>query len=42
MNGAKFEKATGWIPSLNFEPGLRETVKWYLDNVSWFGAAGRG
>jgi len=25
----------GWTPSLDFDTGLRATVKWYLDNLDW-------
>ena len=29
----------GWQPSRSFEAGLRETVRWYLDNQKWTEAA---
>jgi len=32
----KIETELGWSPSIEFEPGLRETVQWYLDNESWW------
>ena len=25
----------GWEPSLQFEEGFEETVKWYLENQEW-------
>ena len=25
----------GWEPSLQFEEGIEETVKWYLENQEW-------
>jgi dTDP-glucose 4,6-dehydratase len=25
----------GWNPEIEFEEGLRETVKWYQDNEAW-------
>lgn len=25
----------GWKPSIDFEEGLRKTIKWYLDNRNW-------
>lgn len=34
--------ALGWRPRVEFEPGLRETVRWYCDNRDWWGEeAGR-
>ncbi len=29
-------KELGWSPKFKFEDGLRETVKWYLDNGPWW------
>lgn len=29
------ESELGWRPQRSFEEGLRETVKWYLDNSDW-------
>jgi dTDP-glucose 4,6-dehydratase len=26
----------GWKPEFKFEDGLRETVRWYLDNKTWW------
>ena len=31
----KLQKELGWGPSLQFEEGIEETVKWYLDNQEW-------
>jgi dTDP-glucose 4,6-dehydratase len=31
------EEALGWRPSLSFEEGLRDTVRWYLENEWWWG-----
>lgn len=25
----------GWVPSIRFETGLKETVEWYLENADW-------
>ena len=25
----------GWKPSVEFDEGLRNTVKWYLQNIDW-------
>jgi dTDP-glucose 4,6-dehydratase len=26
----------GWTPSVEFETGLRETIRWYRDNDWWW------
>lgn len=33
---AKMEKEFGWQPKVDFEQGLRETIKWYLENRDWW------
>jgi dTDP-glucose 4,6-dehydratase len=35
IDSAKLTRELGWKPSLQFEEGLRETVKWYLSNQEW-------
>ncbi|CAK7001429.1 MAG: dTDP-glucose 4,6-dehydratase [Desulfovibrio sp.] len=32
---AKIEREIGWKPDHSLETGLRDTVKWYLDNMEW-------
>ena len=32
IDSRKLQKELGWEPSLQFEEGIEETVKWYLDN----------
>jgi len=32
---AKAERELGWRVQVQFESGLRDTIKWYLDNQSW-------
>jgi len=32
----KIKKAFGWQPGISWEDGLERTVKWYLDNKSWW------
>lgn len=32
---AKIKTQLGWVPETNFESGLRETVRWYLDHEKW-------
>lgn len=35
MDFTKLNKELGWSPDHNFDEGLRETVRWYLDNQEW-------
>ena len=35
MDGSKIERELGWRPAVNFEDGLRKTVRWYLDHPGW-------
>lgn len=35
INCSKIEKELNWVPHYSFETGLRETVRWYLDNPRW-------
>ena len=35
MDATKIEKELGWTPAHTFEPGLRETIQWYLRNQDW-------
>jgi dTDP-glucose 4,6-dehydratase len=27
----------GWMPAIEFEDGIRDTINWYVDNESWWG-----
>ena len=36
VNFDRIQKELGWRPRHKFETGLRETVKWYLDNETWW------
>ncbi len=36
INPLKAETDLGFKPSISFEQGLRETVRWYVDNRSWW------
>jgi dTDP-glucose 4,6-dehydratase len=29
-------KELGWNPKYNFEEALKETIRWYVDNVWWW------
>ncbi|MDE2579759.1 MAG: dTDP-glucose 4,6-dehydratase [Hyphomicrobiales bacterium] len=33
---SKIDRELGWRPRESFESGLRKTVRWYLDNRSWW------
>jgi dTDP-glucose 4,6-dehydratase len=35
MDTSKLKSSLGWKPSRTFEEGLRETVRWYIDNREW-------
>lgn len=35
IDATKIKNELGWEPSLQFEEGIRRTVKWYLDNQAW-------
>jgi len=39
IDSSKIRAELGWRPSVAFEEGLRETVRWYLDNEWWWSAA---
>ncbi|WP_299493852.1 dTDP-glucose 4,6-dehydratase [uncultured Shewanella sp.] len=36
IDASKIERELGWKPVETFESGLRKTVKWYLNNKSWW------
>ncbi len=36
LNASKIERELGWKPRRGFEDALKETVKWYLENESWW------
>ena len=35
MDHTKITRELGWQPAVNFEAGLRRTVRWYLDHPAW-------
>ncbi|MDC0910504.1 dTDP-glucose 4,6-dehydratase, partial [Candidatus Pseudothioglobus singularis] len=35
IDASKIKNDLGWIPKEDFISGIRKTVKWYLDNLSW-------
>jgi dTDP-glucose 4,6-dehydratase len=36
IDAGKIEREMGWKPRHTFESGLRETVRWYIDNPVWW------
>jgi dTDP-glucose 4,6-dehydratase len=38
INPAKIESELGWKPQVEFDVGLEETVRWYVDNPEWWQA----
>jgi dTDP-glucose 4,6-dehydratase len=36
IDSAKIRSELGWRPRHSFEQGLRDTVRWYLDNRGWW------
>jgi len=36
VDGSKIARTLGWTPQENFESGLAATVRWYLDNETWW------
>ena len=36
LDASKIERELGWRPSIDFDSGLEETVRWYADNRSWW------
>ncbi len=35
IDNTKISDQLGWEPAYTFEEGMRETIDWYLDNISW-------
>ena len=42
LAGEKITKELGWSPRVPFDEGLRETVRWYLENAAWTEEVTRG
>jgi len=36
IDARKIQRELGWQPSRSFDSGLRDTVRWYLDNRVWW------
>ncbi len=35
IDASKIEQELGWKPEETFETGIKKTVRWYLDNITW-------
>jgi dTDP-glucose 4,6-dehydratase len=35
IDSSKIQRELGWQPAVTFEQGLRQTLRWYLDNAAW-------
>jgi dTDP-glucose 4,6-dehydratase len=35
IDASKIKRELGWAPAHQFEQGIRETVRWYVDNQPW-------
>ena len=35
IDASKIEKEIGWQPRHDFETGIQETIRWYIDNDAW-------
>ncbi|HVV00864.1 MAG TPA: dTDP-glucose 4,6-dehydratase [Verrucomicrobiae bacterium] len=35
IDASKIQRDLGWTPAHTFETGIRETVRWYLENQDW-------
>jgi dTDP-glucose 4,6-dehydratase len=35
IDASKIQRELGWTPAHKFEDGIRETIRWYLDNQDW-------
>ena len=35
IDPTKIEQELGWKPIYNFDTGIKQTIKWYLDNQDW-------
>jgi dTDP-glucose 4,6-dehydratase len=36
VNSTKIMTTLGWLPEISFEIGLKETIRWYQENQSWW------
>jgi dTDP-glucose 4,6-dehydratase len=36
IDATKIQNELGWKPKFDFEPGIRNTIRWYLQNEEWW------
>jgi dTDP-glucose 4,6-dehydratase len=36
LDSTKLRDELGWQPQIEFEDGLRDTVRWYTENRAWW------
>lgn len=36
IDASKIEKELGWKPKTSFDEGIKQTIKWYLENENWW------
>jgi dTDP-glucose 4,6-dehydratase len=42
IDASRIKRELGWRPGESFETGMRQTVRWYLDNAAWLAAVTSG
>ncbi len=42
IDATKIRQTLGWQPRYDFESGIRQTVRWYLDHLEWCAEVQRG
>lgn len=36
IDSTKIHRELGWLPETRFVTGIKKTIRWYLDNISWW------
>ena len=36
IDPAKIHRELGWLPATDFDTGIKKTIRWYLDNETWW------
>ena len=36
IDATKIKKELGWKPKETFESGIEKTIKWYIENTTWY------
>jgi len=42
IDSTKIKNDLGWLPEMDFENGIRETINWYLNNEDWLNSVVSG